>query len=44
MTRPWLFSASFIDSNNSIVDDVRAWRADHGSSQASWKASAGGDG
>lgn len=38
-------TTSFIDnSNNSIVDDVWAWRADHGSGAGSWTSDQGATG
>jgi hypothetical protein len=38
-------ATSFIDnSNNSIIDDVWAWRADHGSGAGSWTSDQGNTG
>ena len=38
-------ATSLIDnSNNSIVDDVWAWRADHGSGAGSWTSDQGNTG
>jgi F5/8 type C domain-containing protein len=38
-------TTSFIDnSNNSLIDDVWAWRADHGAGAGSWTSDTGGTG